>query len=122
MLETQNAYKMLTSCFESLGQFWRLCGLSFSVLQFPMVVAQVKQVESNGKEFFALPMERKLPVRAPDFVFGYTGGSPMKWKSKWWLEGLQIKVHRTCNRAKWYKTIFFNWVLLTSEREDSNTF
>lgn len=38
-------------------------------------------------------MERKLPVRAPDFVFGYTGGSPVNWKSKWWLEALMIKVH-----------------------------
>lgn len=54
----------------------------------------MKQVEANGKQFFALPMERKLSVRAPDFVFGYTGGSPIKWKSKWWLEGLMIKVRR----------------------------
>lgn len=66
----------------------------WSKLALCWVAAQVKQVETNGKEFFALPMERKLPVRAPDFVFGYTGGSPIKWKSKWWLEGLQIKVDR----------------------------
>ena len=51
-------------------------------------------MEANGKEFFALPMEQKLRVRAPDFVFGYTGGSPIKWKSKWWLEALMIKVHK----------------------------
>lgn len=52
----------------------------------------MKRVKKNGKQFFALPMERKLPVRAPDFVFGYTGGSPVNWKSKWWLEALMIKV------------------------------
>ena len=55
----------------------------------------MKQVEADGKEFFALPMERKMRVRSSDVVnfFGYTAGSPIKWKSKWWLEGLQLKVH-----------------------------
>ncbi|XP_024367923.1 flavanone 3-dioxygenase 2 [Physcomitrium patens] len=64
----------------------------FRIINHDVPVELVKQVEANGKQFFALPMERKLSVRAPDFVFGYTGGSPIKWKSKWWLEGLMIKV------------------------------
>lgn len=60
-----------------------------------MLNSQVKKVEGNGKKFFALPMERKLQVYAPDYAFGYTGGSPVHWNHKWWLEGLQIKVVRT---------------------------
>ena len=53
---------------------------------------QVKKVERNVKKFFALPMEKKLMVKATNFSFGYVGGSPVDWRYKWWLEGLQMKV------------------------------
>lgn len=44
------------------------------------------------KNFFALPMEKKLMVKAINFAFGYVGGSPVSWRYKWWLEGLHMKV------------------------------
>ncbi|KAG0558256.1 hypothetical protein KC19_10G014500 [Ceratodon purpureus] len=66
----------------------------FRIANHGIPLEVVKQVEADGKEFFALPMERKMRVRSSDVVnfFGYTAGSPIKWKSKWWLEGLQLKV------------------------------
>lgn len=33
---------------------------------------------------------RKLNVR--DKIFGYTAGSPVTWKMKWWVEALHILV------------------------------
>jgi hypothetical protein len=53
---------------------------------------QVKKVEGKVKKFFALPMDKKLMVKPSNFAFGYVGGSPVDWLSKWWFEGLHIKV------------------------------
>jgi hypothetical protein len=66
------------------------------------MMLQVKKVEQGVKKFFAFPMERKLMVKAQNFSFGYVGGSPISWDSKWWMEGLNMKVrawlssHNSC--------------------------
>jgi gibberellin 20-oxidase len=66
----------------------------FQISSHGIPLEAVRQVEAHVKEFFALPMERKLRARASDTesLFGYTAGSPMKWTSKWWLEALHLKV------------------------------
>lgn len=64
----------------------------FKIRNHGVSLEVVKKVETNVKKFFALPMEKKLLVKANNFSFGYVGGSPVSWKYKWWLEGLHMKV------------------------------
>uniref|UniRef100_A0A7I4B8D7 Fe2OG dioxygenase domain-containing protein n=1 Tax=Physcomitrium patens TaxID=3218 RepID=A0A7I4B8D7_PHYPA len=65
----------------------------FKIRNHGVPLEVVKKVESNVKNFFALPMEKKLMVKAINFAFGYVGGSPVSWRYKWWLEGLHMKVN-----------------------------
>ncbi|KAG0572219.1 hypothetical protein KC19_VG077400 [Ceratodon purpureus] len=64
----------------------------FKIRNHGVSLEVVKKVERNVKKFFALPMDKKLLVKATNFAFGYVGGSPVDWRYKWWLEGLHMKV------------------------------